>query len=442
MRNFGFCAALLFLGAAAQAAPTDVVPRGHVAYDLLGSLAAAGLAPGLTLRDFLRGDRLYTRAEMARFVAATRAANTKSAPRRALALVALEREFAPELRDLGIAPVTSSAAPSRSDRRVQAALPFRSGSRIAHVRVAGVLPVGRDGYAALSAGSFRSEWYPGARRNYPAVESAFVHVEGRALDVTVGLMPLRWGPGYYGPLLLSDASPSVPMVAVQKGFTLPGTLGRRIGRLHFRQFAGQFFEGTCRTPRPTPGHAPLPVRTAAGNCGRRALTLSLAESFKSTRLPDPFFAFLLPFYVYQNDWTETSRDRWLEFLVSDPQPNTFWLNYLASAGLSYRADARGTTLYTDLLIDDTEAPRGLGLGNEVPRKLGVQVGVYAPDLGGVGRYAARLEFASIDATTYSNVSRPINWEHDGLPSASPAGRMCASGSGASRHACRPAPCRR
>ena len=214
MRNFGFCAALLFLGAAAQAAPTDVVPRGHVSYDLLGSLAAAGLAPGLTLRDFLRGDRLYTRAEMARFVAATRAANTKSAPRRALALVALEREFAPELRDLGIA-----ASPPQPLRPVlTGAYKLRSLSdpaAVSHiVRVAGVLPVGRDGYAALSAGSFRSEWYPGARRNYPAVESAFVHVEGRALDVTVGLMPLRWGPGYYGPLLLSDASPSVPMVAV------------------------------------------------------------------------------------------------------------------------------------------------------------------------------------------------------------------------------------
>lgn len=150
--------------------------------------------------------------------------------------------------------------------------------------------------------------------------------------------------------------------------------------------------------------------------------MSLAEGFKSTRLPDPWFAFLLPFYTYQNDWTRTNSPRFFGFLASDAQPNTFWLNYLASAGASYRADARGTTLYGDLLIDDTEAPAGLGAGDDVPSKTGYQLGVYAPDLGGLGgRFAARLEFSSIAATTYTNVSGPIAWSRDGLPLGFPGG---------------------
>ncbi|MEI6432045.1 MAG: hypothetical protein WCP07_07690, partial [bacterium] len=50
---------------AAFAAPTDIVPRGDIAYDLLAGLAAQGRLPGYTMGDFTRGDRLYTRLEIA-----------------------------------------------------------------------------------------------------------------------------------------------------------------------------------------------------------------------------------------------------------------------------------------------------------------------------------------------------------------------------------------
>jgi hypothetical protein len=97
------------------------------------------------------------------------------------------------------------------------------------------------------------------------------------------------------------------------------------------------------------------------------------------------------------------------------------LNYTADIAASYRADARGTTLYADLLLDDVQSPFGWGKGDEVPRKIGQQYGVYFPNLGGAGRYGLRLEYTNTDPTTYTNVSEPIAWTNNGLPLATPIG---------------------
>lgn len=419
--------AVCALAVGAHAAPTDLVPRGDVAQDFLVSLSAAGLVPGRTVRDWARGDRLYTRAELAQIVADVRARVGRLDPNRTLGLQALERELAPELRALGVAP--------RSNERAAGGLVTGlykgralfdddgGGVGASHVvRVAGLLPLGRDGYVAASVGSWRSEWYPNGRRNYPSVESAFVRIDGRALDTTIGVRPLRWGPGYHGPLLIGDSAKSLPLVQVEKSFVLPGALGRRVGRLRFTQFGAQFFEADQPD---APGNARGTRRFLLGRRietdGESRWTFSVAEAFKATRLPDPWFALVLPFYTYQNAWTRSNRFRLLGFLASDPEPDSFWLNYVATAGASFRADARGTTLYGTLLLDDVKAPQGFGKGDEVPRKLGGQVGVYVPDLGGVGRYAGRLEFSFVDPTTYVTVSRPVNWQRDEVPIGLPSG---------------------
>jgi hypothetical protein len=408
---------------AVAAAPADLVPRGHIAYDLLGSLAARGRLPGWTLRDFLRGDRLYTRGEVAAIVRAAREA-AGVARDRDTALRVLEREFGPELRRAGEAPGTANpgggaAAAVAGSLKVRLLTDPDAGKLTG--RLAGVAPVGRDGYAAVSAGSWRSEWHG---NGYPAIETAYVRVDGRVLDVSVGRMPLRWGPGYSGALLLGDEAPSVPMVKVEKSFTLGGKLGRRVGRLYFTQFAGTFTEPDVLDA------APNARGTRRYLLGRRLETqnesrwnLAFAESFKSTRLPDPHFALVLPFYTYQNDWTSTNRNRWFGFLASDPQPNTAWLNYLASINVSYRADIRrGTVVYGDLVLDDLKAPPGLRQDNATPRKIGALLGVYAPDLGGGnGRYRARAEIASIDPGTFTNVSPPVAWVRDGRPLGFPTG---------------------
>jgi hypothetical protein len=96
------------------AGPADIVPRGSIAYDLMGSLAARGALPSLSLRDFFRGDRLYTRAEFADFVRQLRRGLTEESsrpnisPEDRLALKVLETEFAPEL---GGVALTRDAAP-------------------------------------------------------------------------------------------------------------------------------------------------------------------------------------------------------------------------------------------------------------------------------------------------------------------------------------------
>lgn len=428
-------AALLTAAALATplaAAPYDIVPRGDIAYDLLGSLAAAGRVPGATLRDFSRGDRLYTRREIARFVLSVREAADSGAGAAALApeqrtqLKALEIEFEPELRFLPGYAGRSTADDTRSGA-LSGQLKLRASADPAAfdaiVRVSGTLPVGRDGYAALSAGNYRDEWYSEegmTRGGYPPVESAFVRVNTRALDVTVGRKPLRWGPGFSGALLLADEAPSVPMVQVEKGFRLPGWFGKTFGRLYFTQFAGEFFEDDVATADPIARGTRRYLfgrRIETQEAGR--FTVSLGESFKSTRLPDAFYAFTLPsFYFYQDTYTRYPGDprRPLQFLATTPPyQNTSWLNYLGDAQVAYRVDSRGTVLYSDLLLDDIKAPEGIGKGNDTPRKIGFQLGAYAPALDRAGRYAARLEYTTIDTGTYLNASPPVYWDNNGKP---------------------------
>lgn len=435
MKLAGLVATFLLAAAAALPAlaggPHDIVPRGDITYDHLGALAAAGRLPGYTLRDFARGDRLYTRAEIARIVAPLGDGPAAAEEAFAAARRALRVEFARELSRFSRGPLDyANSAPPAEAGLLTGTLkirgltdPLAGGSA---ARVSGTLPVGRDGYAAFSGGS-RNEFYAQAEKRYPAVETAFVRINGRALDVWLGQMPLRWGPGYDGALLLSDESRAIPQVRVEKNFALPGRLGRRIGPLYFSQFAGQFFESDDPS---APANARGSRRYVFGrrfetNGNRGPWSLSFTESFKSTRLPDGQWALLLPFYVYQRDWTrqEPGAPRLFGFLATSTQPDTFWLNFLADLNVSYRADQRvaGTTFYADLLVDDLQAPVNLGKNDSVPRKIGFQVGVHAPDLGGLGRYGLRLEYASIDAGTYTSLSPPVAWNQQGLPLGHPAG---------------------
>lgn len=438
----------------------------------MASLAAAGKVPGKTRADFFRGDRLYTRGEIARFIADI--FPEELTPSQRLALSVLARRFHPELRliDAQIEASLSGGGGGEFAMGVSGAIPVERDGRIVGTRAsytdapptpkgpgfltaqvkgrlltdpeagevigraAGLLPVGRDGFAAVMAGNYRDEWHTGrftslgagpVQRGYPAVETLLLHVDGRALNVTIGAQPLWWGPGYAGALTFSDEAPSVPMVKVDKGFQFGGWFGERIGRLHFTQFLSTFREDDI----------PAAVENARGTrrylAGRRLETeghgpwhFSFSEVFKSTRLPDPWAAVLLPFYTYQNDWTGSNSGRWFGFLASDPQPNTFWMNYMVDVQVVFRPRGGGDAgqrpaFYADLLIDDIQAPEGLGEGNDVPRKIGWQVGVFAPDLGGNGKYAGRLEYATIDATTYTNFSPPITWTRDSLPLGHPAG---------------------
>ncbi|MDX1934086.1 MAG: capsule assembly Wzi family protein [Capsulimonadales bacterium] len=462
LRRAGVCGLLsLFclpsLVGPALAGPDDLVPRGSVAYDLLGSLAAAARLSGYRASDFLRGDRLFTRREVARILAANAENLTGDASDEPFVAVrrTLFVEFAPELAALGLSG-SANSAPRAAIGESVGSFKVRGLSGPAQgtgtLRLAATFPVGRDGIAILSGGNYREEWYramPGLPRplrvsgtgattgptsgfalpivgapSYPAIETAYVRVNGRALDVSVGVLPLRWGPGYTGGMLLSDAIASLPQIRIEKTFRVPGTFGRRLGPLAFTQVYGQFFEAddpsAPENARGTRRHLSARRLETAGD-GR--FRFSVGEAFKSTRLPGAIFSQILPYYQYQNDWTTSSRRRLFGFLANDAYDNTNWLNYLADVSLTYRADGRGTTLYADYVLDDIKAPFRLGnpANTTTPRKLGQQYGVFLPDLGGVGRYALRLEYVTTDRETYSNYSPPAAWDRDNLGIGHPFG---------------------
>ena len=281
-------------------------------------------------------------------------------------------------------------------------------------------PFGRDGYAVVSGGNWRDEWYDSSRfvghARYDNIETAYARVDGRALDVTVGRLPLRWGPGYSGALLLGDDEPTRYQLRVQKSFLLPGTIGRHLGRVSLDEFAGEFYEQN------NPGALPDAQGTQRYLIGRRfelqggPWNFSIGEAMKSTRLPDPEWAAVLPLYLYQNDWTSSSHHRILGFLASSTEPDTYWKNYLADIDASYSLSRRsGASIYGGLLIDDLKAPRGLGVGNNTPQKLGEQLGIYVPHIGKRSKLGARLEYTSIDPGTYTNVSAPVTWTQNGVP---------------------------
>lgn len=420
--------------AAIAASPEDIVPRGDISYDLLGSLAASGHVPGATLADLFRGDRLYTRREMAGFIAdaitATENQTLLGSTRQQIRSLAME--FAPELQARGVAVPASSR---NSDAGFSVLLKARGGAKPVSgdiiSRFSLTAPVGRDGYAAVSFGNYRDEWYPVRPlvHDFPTVETLFVRYNTRAVDITVGQLPLRWGPGYSGGLLFSDNSPTVPQLRLEKGFDLPGSLGRRIGKLYFTQVSGEFYEPD--------------VPTAADNArgtkrylfGRRLETagdggpwkLSLSESFKATRLPGAGWAFVLPFYAYQDAFTHEpgkSDHRLLGFLANGhTYPNTQWFNYLVDAQLTYRViPNRDASVYTDFMVDDIKAPKGLqGFSGRVPRKIGLLVGGNFPRLDSAGRYGLRLEYATLDPNTYGSVSPPVAYDNEGTAIGYPYG---------------------
>jgi hypothetical protein len=244
------------------------------------------------------------------------------------------------------------------------------------------------------------------------------------MDVSVGMMPLRWGPGYVGGMLLSDEVGSIPQVKLEKGFQVPGFLGHHLGPLSFTQVFGEFLEANDPTaPSDAQGTRRYLSARRLETAGDTRFHLSLAEALMNTRLPDPIYSQVLPYYLYQNDWTAISRHHWLGSLIQDSQPNYNWSNYFADVNLSYRADGRGTILYVDYALDDIKAPFGLGDPNNTttPRKLGQQYGIYLPNLDGAHRYTLRLEYSTSDRETYTNVVAPLIWARGNVPLGYPGG---------------------
>ncbi|MCS6830576.1 MAG: capsule assembly Wzi family protein [Armatimonadota bacterium] len=169
----------------------------------------------------------------------------------------------------------------------------------------------------------------------------------------IGQAPLRWGGGYSGAMLLSDAAP--PLLHID--YRQQWYLGKRLGSWQFEQMATLFDEDGSR-------------RYVMARRLSHALSprwqISLSEAFKSNKLPAGLSALILPFYLYQH------LSSWRLY-----EGNDEWLNYLANVQIQYRfAQQR---LYVDLLLDDLQAPHWLTrFRYTTPRKSGVLIGYHTP----------------------------------------------------------------
>ena len=100
-------------------------------------------------------------------------------------------------------------------------------------------------------------------------------------------------------------------------------------------------------------------------------SFTVSEALKTTRLPDPEWALVLPLFFYQNDATAHVKRHYFPFLITNQEPNTYFKNYSGDVGASYTADRHsGLNFYGDLLIDDVKALPGLGNGFDTPQKAG------------------------------------------------------------------------
>ncbi|MGC4043805.1 MAG: capsule assembly Wzi family protein [Armatimonas sp.] len=357
-------ALLPLLAVPAFAGPEDIVPRQHPVYDVLAASDAS----------LWRGDVQLTRREVKE--------RLEKLERTDDLVQTLRREFG--------ATVTAKGEPLKVSGQLQ----VRSGS---------------PSRGSLSAGFGQAVVQLQGGYGRTAVESAYAVIPWRVLDITVGKKPLRWGPGFTGGLLVGDAATSIPQLSVEKSFSA----GRHLGRWRFTQFYGQSFEEDLPS-------APATSRGTRRHIGGRRLetdgsgpwNLALSESFKATRFPTPFFSQTLPYYVYQNDWTATSKDRWLPFSSAGArQPDSFWFNYQFDVAMSYRDPQSGVVGYADYLLDDIKAPEGLGRDGRVPPRTGRLFGVRIPSK----NLDTRLEWAKLDALTYFNASPPLSWERGGSP---------------------------
>jgi hypothetical protein len=409
-------AALLPLPAA-FAAPDDIVSRTSGFYDAAAVLAMKHVLPpgSPDAADFLSPSApLRTRAQFAALIAGI---DEDPMDARANAALAFLRKG---LQEDVLAPVPDaypvSAGPAVTGSVTGEAGVRDNGSRKSEFdlfgegRVLGV--TGRIGYTA----SVRNDgllWrdhdaftpalpgqdHGGRPDALNGVQDASVTYYSRhGAEFTAGLLDPRWGPGYRGGLLVSDSAPARPTLQV----AFPFSLGHGLGSFRYVQYQ-QVYSNAGHT-------VTMGARRVEHPIGDR-VDLSLQEAFIANRLRGPGFL-VLPYYAYQKIFIHNNA----------AEPNEF--NYNVDASLTYRplAGDPDQRIYVDFMIDDIQAPKGLGLGNHVPRKVAYLVGA-AGKIRSSGTDGV-IEYMHADPRAFTKAQagiEPLGWFYDGLPLAHPAG---------------------
>jgi hypothetical protein len=408
---------LLNLAPARASSPTDVVPDGSGLYDAAALLAQEHLLPiGAPDATALLNvtHRLYTRGEMARWIAGVQ--TTPPDARGAAALAFARNILAPELgSESGDGPRHSASLGETAILMPEIAAQSDHGSNLGNRgyvfgrgRLFGTL--GRDGAYTVSVTNLYRETRdhlsyttadggtaggddPGVLEG---VDEAYATVLGaHGIRATAGLIRQDWGPGYLGDMMVDANAPAHPTIQVE----LPFYLGRYLGSYRFTQY-----ESTYRNDGQTIYQG---ARRLEHRFGDR-VSLDLEERYNAPNLDQPVVLFL-PYYAYQQ-----------HDIRGAIEPTVF--NYFSAIGLTIqpsgpRTDSR---LYGELGIDDVKAPFGLGAGNNTPQKLGYLVG-YAQAFLETGTDAV-VELSHEDRATYTDATAPaLAWFSSNLVQGYPTG---------------------
>ena len=402
----------------AFAAATDIVPQGSTLLDSFAALAQAdAFGAAETPEDFL-GDTLYTRGQLAHLLThlvqddAVRFAAVEKNAAAAAALHTAIESLQPELKTAGVDLNDADPNPPGSAASVsgyiQPELRLRTGGD--KQPGTGFLGV----YRVTALGNLRpnlrynlsaSNWPEDSRRvfdndtgphDFSGLNEAYLTVDGgRGLEVNLGRMYNRWGPGTRGATMVSDNAPALDQLQV----AFPFSLGARLGReYHFTQFLSTFQENGVR-------------KYFAGRRIEYAFTPRLSadfqEAYKSSASQSLYVSLLPDFYSGQSANLKIGG---LRIQGLDQTYNSF-LNF----GLSYEATST-LRVYGQLGIDDLQT-----FGHQsyrTPRKIAQLAGVAFQPAPGTGIVA---EYTFADPTTYSSRIVDTQWQKGqydalGLPS--------------------------
>jgi len=392
----------------AFAAATDIVPQGSTLLDSFAALAHAdAFGAEETPEDFL-GNTFYTRGQLARLLThlvqddPTHLAKVQGDAASAAALHTAIESLQPELTADGVDLNDADPNPPSGTASVSGYVQPELRLRIGGDKQPGTGAIGV--YRVTALGNLRpnlrynlsaSNWPEDSRRvfdndkgphDFSALNEAYLTLDGgRGLEVNLGRMYNRWGPGTRGATMLGDNAPAMDQVQV----AFPFSLGAHIGRnFQFEQLAATFLANGTRD------------YFVARRIGYRFSSQWNAD-FQQSFLSDRSWA--LEFIPFPDFYTAKN--------AHVPQLGLFERGldpeYKAAYNLtaSYTTPDDGLRLYGQFLLHDLRSP-GSNSGI-TPRKAAYLVGGSVRPLAGT---RVTVEYIFDDPTTYSSRTIGTQWQ--------------------------------
>ncbi len=222
-------------------------------------------------------------------------------------------------------------------------------------------------------------------------DRATATLDGKLGRLTLGHTWLRWGPGAWGTMALSDGAPALDVAEMRTSLGSRAMLTWFIASLETRDES--FLAGHRLELRPS-----------------RALQFSLSELARFDGVANlPLYALpLVPFSLLEKRVQKASA------LPSDSLERLGKNNVMWAADFSWRARP-GTRFYGEIAIDDVSIS-----SEQRPKLVAWQLGAQMRRVRGPAAWEARGEYARVYALTYS-VYHGHDFMHAGMPTGFPLG---------------------